>query len=697
MSSSGTGPSRHRLLDGPSRPIWLSTLGFVCFYCLVALLGHRDLIEVSATTWTQVLVLTALCQGGLLLLGYFRSGAGFPARRLPTIHGVTLLAQLAALGFLIPESRVLLMLAWLLALSHVGDFFGWRIAAGASLLLTSAFGSAIALRPAASALEPYALVAFLIAQGIVKLSYDQLCREVLQREAQAKSLVELSPVGMFRTSVDGRCLSVNKEWQKLAGMSSREALGDGWAGGLHPEDRERTFTIWNEAVARKGLFQAEYRFQRPDGRVAWLLGRAVPILDRNGEVVEFLGTITEITDRVMAEQQAEKAIRIKTEFLANMSHEIRTPISGIVGAAELLSKKSLQDDAKPYADIISSSADSLLMLIDTLLDFSKIDAGKMGLDEVDFVLRDTVGAAVHILKARALAKGIKLGSEIADDVPDRVHGDPVRLHQVLVNLVSNAIKFTTEGSVHVRVTRIDPGPDVAPHAGPAAQRLVFEVIDTGIGIDPEVQDRLFEPFTQADSSTSRRYGGSGLGLSICRRITELMGGEIRLESELGRGSKFIVTLPFGDAETAVSEPRRLGSRRDPYERKRKDFNILVVDDNGVNRMIAVALLIDLGYRAAEATNGLEALAALEQEDFDLVLLDCQMPELDGYETTRRIRKDQRDGHQLPIVAVTAHSVTGDRERCLEAGMDDYISKPYASDLLDRTLRRWLWVEESSGS
>ena len=658
---------------------------------MLALLELGSLIEVSAGSWAAALIFTLLCQGGLLI-GYYLGLMDRRSHLWPWAHGSAVVVQLGVLSLLIPGSRLLLMIAWLIVLGHVGSFFGWRIAAGASVLVTSILGISTVLRPVELAMEPYFLLIFIAAQSLVTISHDWLHGRALRREIQAKSVVELLPVGIFRTSVDGQCLAVNQQWQDLAGMSLEEALGDGWAEGLHPDDRERVYALWNEAVARDERFQAEYRFKRPDGSVAWLLGRAVPLLDEQGKVAEFLGTITEITDRVLAEQQAEEAIRIKTEFLANMSHEIRTPISGIVGATELLSKQPLEPDAAGYVDVISSSADSLLMLIDSLLDFSKIDAGKLSLDEVDFVVRDTVEAAVHILKARALAKGIELGSHIAEDVPERVHGDSMRLHQVLVNLVSNAIKFTPEGSVHMRV-RLSDGGSSTLETEEDGYLLVFEVIDTGIGIDPSMQEALFDPFTQADSSTSRRYGGSGLGLSICKRITELMKGDIRLESELGQGSTFTVTLPFGAPEAPTPETRRITSSRELHERNREDFHILVVDDNSINRMIAGALLVDLGYRASEASNGLEALEVLERESFDLVLLDCQMPELDGYETARRIRKKQGGGNRLPIVAVTAHAVTGDRERCLAAGMDDYISKPYASDLLDRTLRHWLWVED----
>ncbi|MEM7353767.1 MAG: ATP-binding protein [Acidobacteriota bacterium] len=511
----------------------------------------------------------------------------------------------------------------------------------------------------------------------------------LRREVQARTLTELMPVGIFRASADGLFLSVNTHWQKLAGMSNQEALGNGWTRELHPDDRERILELWTRSVAQSLPFEAEYRFQDSDGEVAWLLGRAVPVLDGRGRVLEYLGTTTEITERVLAEQKAEEASRVKTQFLANMSHEIRTPISGIVGASELLSRQRLAADTQTYVEVISSSAASLLLLIDELLDFSKIEAGKLTIEKVDFSVRGTAEAAVQIMRARALAKGISLELQVGPGVPESVQGDPIRLHQILVNLVSNAVKFTDQGGVRVLVGSAES----LSRAG-STHHLRFEVEDSGIGMSPASQQEIFEPFTQADGSTSRRFGGSGLGLSICKRTTALMGGSIRVESELGRGSKFVVELPFGLAQAVEPAREAESADRVPAARQRSDFYILVVDDNAINRMIGKALLKELGYRVNDLTDGLEVLEALEKEDYDLVLMDCQMPGLDGYETTRRIRQQQVGGDRLPIVAVTAHASAGDRDRCLEAGMDDYISKPYDSQLLDHTLRRWLWVGDA---
>ena len=673
-----------------TQPLWFLTWGFGCLYLALAIFQWGGLVEISPGVWWLLPALTVLCQGGLLAA--FHAGLiGRAMDRLGLAQVLVVVLQLGILGWLVPDGRPLLMVFWLLTVSHVASFFGWRLGALISVLFTSLLGVSMAFRPADPNSDPFALGLFVCAQAFAVLTHDWIYGIALRREVQARTLTEMMPVGIFRASVDGLCLSVNKHWQQLAGMSNQEAVGDGWARRLHPDDRERILELWIRSAAKAEPFEAEYRFQLLDGRVVWLLGRAVPLLDGKGKILEYLGTITEITERVVAEQKAEEASRVKTEFLANMSHEIRTPIAGIVGASQLLSKQKLTVGARTYVEVISSSADSLLMLIDELLDFSKIEAGKLAIDEVGFSLLGTVEAAVRMLQARAVSKGIQLELRIDPDVPEWVYGDPMRLHQILVNLVSNSIKFTDEGGVRVSVDSSEP-----PSSSNWSHHLRFEVVDTGIGIDPAIQQELFEPFAQADSSTSRHYGGSGLGLSICKRITELLGGTIRVESELGKGSRFLVELPFGAAPTVEPQAEEEVARSALVVRQRGDFRILVAEDNGVNRMIAVALLKDLGYRAAAVTDGTEVLEVLEKERFDLVLMDCQMPGLDGYETTRRIRRKQVDGNRLPIVAVTAHAVAGDRERCLEAGMDDYISKPYDSQLLDRTLRRWLWVEESHG-
>ncbi|MEE8525221.1 MAG: ATP-binding protein [Thermoanaerobaculia bacterium] len=396
---------------------------------------------------------------------------------------------------------------------------------------------------------------------------------------------------------------------------------------------------------------------------------------------------TRTEELAASEQAADLANRAKSEFLANMSHEIRTPMSGIIGLSHLLRTTASLQDAHRYAGLINASAESLLRVIDGILDFSKLEVGKLVLDDDDLDLPDVLQGAVDLLEPKATAKGITLGLEIADDLPVQVRGDGTRLRQVLLNLIGNAVKFTPQGRVDVEaLPELEDGDEVL---------IRFRVRDTGIGISPEAQSRLFAPFTQADSSTSRKFGGTGLGLAICYRLVEQMGGEMRLESREGEGSTFEFTARFR-ASRREARPRRhptveTSSEIPPRPRPAKgSFRLLLAEDNQVNQVVMLRQLEVLGYCADAVENGLEALKALSESDYDLVLMDCQMPELDGYETTRRIRLSERESDRhLPVVAVTAHAMKGDRERCMEAGMDDYLAKPFKVEQLAGLLERWL--------
>jgi len=398
------------------------------------------------------------------------------------------------------------------------------------------------------------------------------------------------------------------------------------------------------------------------------------------------------TELEEARNLAETANRAKSEFLANMSHEIRTPMYGIVGSIEQLRKSNLPTQDREFVETVSTSAGVLLELIDDVLDFSKIEAGKMTLQRVGFRLTDIADLVMEMFAPRAADKTIDLELDVAEGLPSRLLGDPSRLQQVLINLVSNAIKFTDQGAVRLR---LEPqGLEDGQH------RVRFSVTDTGIGIPREAQRGLFDAFTQVDSSPTRRFGGTGLGLAISRRIVQMMGGELELESAPGVGSKFFFTAVFDRLSTGqvplelaakvLAEPTR-------KRRPRRSFRILLVEDNPVNQMVASRQLELLGYRSDAVDDGRKALEALEADDYDLVLMDCQMPEIDGYEATRQIRERETDRKHTPVVAMTAHAVKGDRAKCLAAGMDDYLSKPFRETDLEAMLDRWLYAEPDASS
>ena len=522
-------------------------------------------------------------------------------------------------------------------------------------------------------------------------SPEELQKRLLASEARFQSLIRLSSNWYWEQDAELRFIDTTSRSDDRGGLTPLQHLG------LRRWELSNTEPVdisWQDhrttLEARQPFHDLLLRRRGPDGSSHFVEVSGAPIYGIDGTFVGYHGLARDVTERVEADaalraakKEADSASAAKSRFLANMSHEIRTPMNGLLGMAGLLLDEPLSAQQHERVQLLVDSGRTLLVIINDILDFSKIEAGQLRIEHIAFDLHDVVEQLARMYAVLAQAKSLPLQIDFQAPAPSVLLGDPDRLKQVLGNLLGNAVKFTEQGAVTLRVlmrpleTITDP-----------RMMLRVEVEDTGLGIPPEVVDRLFQPFAQADESTTRRFGGTGLGLTISKHLVELMGGRIGLKSRLGQGSLFWVELPFDVADEGpdscfapdIGSPDWSGRRA------------LLVEDNAVNMIVAQTQLERLGALVVTALDGVLALEALAREAFDIVLMDCQMPNMDGYEAVRRWRileKARLVSRRTPVIALTANAMAGDRERCLEAGFDDHLGKPFSQEDLKRMLIRWL--------
>ncbi|MEZ0494934.1 PAS domain S-box protein [Sphingomonas sp. IW22] len=528
-------------------------------------------------------------------------------------------------------------------------------------------------------------------------SIRDITEQHLANEARAKTqrqfetLADLSPAGIFRTDDQGLLIYANDSWLRLAGLSREAAAGPGWAAALPPDDRARVQHDWGVAVKRGEPYRGQFRLARRDGSVAWVEAISAPERDEDGAIVGHIGVTIDITERkqfedelTAARERAESAARAKASFLANMSHEIRTPMNGVIGFTDLLLASELSNEQRRQAQLIADSGKAMMRLLNDILDLSKVEAGQIRINPESTDLRHLLRGCVALMSSTADAKGLYLGYQVDEALPEHVSVDGLRLRQVILNLLGNAIKFTRAGHVMLRA-ELDPD---------RPGRVRIEVEDTGIGIPPDRQAAIMEEFVQATDATSRDFGGTGLGLSISNRLVHLMGGALTVDSEPGRGSCFHFTLPAPASAPRLTIPARPAAVADPSSQATGPAaRILLAEDHDINRELMIAMLAGIGHSAEVAPDGAQAVAMVRQaaqdgRPYDLVLMDMQMPVMGGVDATREIRASGFDAARLPIVALTANAFAEDISACIAAGMQAHLTKPVDVRALRNAIARW---------
>ncbi len=516
-------------------------------------------------------------------------------------------------------------------------------------------------------------------------------QKVVDSEKRLSYVLEATGEGVWDWNITTGELMHNQRWYDLLGLSAEDMSGNlnDFTKRLLPEELDEIMHELDLCLTQGKPYSHEHQMRCKNGETVWVLDRGnVVQRDSDGRPLRMVGSFAEISTRKKIEQelvaariQAEQNSIAKSDFLATMSHEIRTPMNGVIGMTSVLLESDLTIEQRDCVETIQSSGEALLMVINEILDFSKIEAGKVTFNDRNFSLTELIDTCYNILSPGMARKRLTFAKQIEEKMPDNLIGDPDRLMQVLVNLLNNALKFTSSGSITLHVAILSLNQNIC--------RLRFEVRDTGIGISEEGQHQLFNAFSQVDAESNRQFGGTGLGLSICKRIVEAMNGSIGLESRLGEGTTFWFELVYrlGNASSAL--PTAPASPETEVQALKG--RILLVEDHPINQKLALAILQKQQLDVDLAENGLEAIKMLNLKSYDLILMDCQMPVMDGFEASARIRSGEagEEARKTPIIALTANAMKEDIDRCTAAGMNDHIAKPFTLTTLQTALAHWL--------